>query len=162
MENFLKQLLIFYATALVAVSATKMSSCTNSKGIYPNATYSINSYVCEATPCTCTLGCESIIDVNFQSPRYFERVKPNIHASCMGVELDYPLNQDNACVGFTNTQCPVVENEFVNYQYKLTIPSIFAEVTVTLRFSIIDEDKNEDVVCFQWDINVKKSSTCPP
>lgn len=47
----------------------------------------------------------------------------------MGVELDYPLGQDDACDGFINTQCPIVTNEKVNYRYALTIPAIFPEVS---------------------------------
>lgn len=62
--------------------------------------------------------------------RYLENMKPKIHASCMGVELDYPLGQDDACDGFINTQCPIVANEKVNYRYALTIPAIFPEVSV--------------------------------
>ncbi|KAH1015003.1 hypothetical protein HUJ05_012791 [Dendroctonus ponderosae] len=145
---------------MTAVSATKMSACTNSTGIYPNVTYSVNSYVCEATPCTCTLGCPSLISVDFYAPRYLEKIKPKIHAACMGVGLDYPLGQADACAGINNTQCPIVQNEKVHYEYSLNILPIFPEVTVTLTFSIIDEELNEDVVCFEWDIEVKRT-TCP-
>ncbi|XP_066253650.1 NPC intracellular cholesterol transporter 2-like isoform X2 [Euwallacea similis] len=138
-----------------------MNSCSDSTGTYPiNVNYSINSYRCESSPCTCVLGCESLISINFQAPRYIEHVKPKIHASCMGVELDYPLGQDDACEGFTDTQCPIVANENVNYQYKLTIPNIFPEVTVTLRFSFEDTATNKEFMCLVWDVEVKKSD-CP-
>lgn len=60
--------------------------------------------------------------------RYLETMTPKIVASSLGVSLVYPLGQDDVCTGFTNTQCPIVAQEKVNYQYKLTIPAIFPEV----------------------------------
>ncbi|XP_066139179.1 NPC intracellular cholesterol transporter 2 homolog a-like [Euwallacea fornicatus] len=160
MKNY--SVFLYIIVVIVAnASATKMSSCSDATGKYPiNVNYSINSYVCESTPCDCILGCESLIDVFFQAPRYLEHIKPKVHASCMGVEMDYPLNQDDACEGFTNTQCPIVPNELVNYQYKLTIPPIFPEVTVTLTYYLEDEDLDENFICFEWDVNVKKTA-CP-
>lgn len=48
---------------------------SNSTGIYPNVTYSVNSYVCEATPCTCTLGCPSLISVDFFARKFYSYLK---------------------------------------------------------------------------------------
>ncbi|XP_050305992.1 NPC intracellular cholesterol transporter 2 homolog a-like [Anthonomus grandis grandis] len=141
--------------------ATEVNSCSDeSYAVLPNITYSVNSYVCESTPCICYLGCATSIDLNFTAPRYLEKMKPQVLATYAGVTLNYGLNQDDACDGFTNTQCPIVKDELVNYKYLLTIPAIFPEVTVTLRFSLIDKEVNKDFVCFEFDIKVQRD-TCP-
>ncbi|CAG9765952.1 unnamed protein product [Ceutorhynchus assimilis] len=144
------------------LAITQMNTCSNTTGIYPNVTYSVNSYVCDRSPCLCVPGCTSSLSVDFQAPKYLEKMRPKVHATCLNVQLDYPLNQDDVCVGFTNTQCPIVEKEKVNYKYNLNIGTIFPEVTVTLRFSFIDEDTapNTEVLCFEFDIIIKKTE-CP-
>ncbi|XP_030760222.1 NPC intracellular cholesterol transporter 2 homolog a-like [Sitophilus oryzae] len=140
---------------------TDMNSCSDFDGIKPNVSYSINSYTCESTPCECILGCAAVISVTFNSPRYLDNIKPRAVATADGVTLDYPLGQDDACDGITNAVCPIEKGELVNYKYSMDVPNIFPEITVNLRFSIVDKNLNEDVVCFDFDILVKKNKDCP-
>lgn len=75
----------------------------------------------------------------------------------MGIDVSYPLNQDDACDGITNTKCPVEKNQEIEYTYGMSILPIFPEITLTLEFSLQDKDNgNENIECFQIDIKIKK------
>lgn len=89
--------------------------------------------------------------------RYLEHFAPNALAFVMGLNVTYPLGQDDGCVGVTNTPCPLAEGEYVEYTYGMFIFPIFPEVSLTMEFSLIDKDLNSTFECFKMDVQIKKS-----
>lgn len=86
-----------------------------------------------------------------------EHFRPKGHAKVMGIEMDYPLGQDDGCVGVTNTPCPIAEGEYVEYSYGMFVLPIFPAVSLNLEFSLIDLDNNkEPFMCFSVDLNIAK------
>jgi Niemann-Pick C2 protein len=74
----------------------------------------------------------------------------------MSIDVTYPLDQDDACDGIVNTECPLDDNQVVEYTYSMFILPIFPEVTLTLEFSLVDKDQdNEPFECFQVELALK-------
>ncbi|KAJ8961949.1 hypothetical protein NQ317_009266 [Molorchus minor] len=135
---------------------TNVNSCSDGSTTPEVQFYLTSGEVCDEQPCIVVPGGDIYMHVFFKSPGYLENIKPDMKASSLGVSLDYPLFQDNACDGIINTVCPLVKNETVEYYYKMSLLDVFPEVTVTLTFTIIDEDTSTNVVCFIVDIKIKR------
>ncbi|KAJ8957536.1 hypothetical protein NQ318_020575 [Aromia moschata] len=116
-----------------------------------------NATLCIDQPCVVVAGKDIAMDIVFQAPKYLDSIKPNIVATAAGISLDYPLFQDDACVGITNTYCPIVENETVEYSYTMHLLDVFPEITVSLEFTLVDKNDSSDIICFVVDIQVVKT-----
>lgn len=57
-----------------------------------------------------------------------EHFRPNALAIAMGINVTYPLGQDDGCDSVINTPCPLAENEYIEYTYKMFILPIFPKV----------------------------------
>lgn len=57
-----------------------------------------------------------------------ENFAPQALALVEGLQVSYPLGQDDGCKGVTNTPCPLAENEFIEYTYTMFILPIFPKV----------------------------------
>lgn len=66
--------------------------------------------------------------LNFFLARYLEHFRPNALALAMGINISYPLQQDDGCVGVTNTPCPLANGEYIEYTYSMFILPIFPKV----------------------------------
>ncbi|KYB27614.1 uncharacterized protein LOC663453 [Tribolium castaneum] len=113
---------------------------------------------CDAEPCVFYINSNTSMIMKFKSPRKLEHFAPNAVASLMGINVTYPLDQDDACVGITNTKCPIEEGEQVEYTYGMYILPVFPEVSLNLEFSLRDKDSNDEIIeCFKLDIELKKA-----
>ena len=72
------------------------------------------------------------------------------------MEIQYPLDQDDACAGIVNTQCPLEEGEDVEYTFDMFISPIFPKINLTLEFSLLDEDQDDSAFeCFKVDLQLE-------
>ncbi|RZC40355.1 E1 DerP2 DerF2 domain containing protein [Asbolus verrucosus] len=94
--------------------------------------------------------------MKFKSPRYLEKFAPSAIAHAMGLNVPYPLGQDDGCVGVMNTPCPLAEGEYIEYTYSMFILPIFPEIGLNLEFSLVDKEQNNNVACFKVDIQIAK------
>ncbi|KYB27613.1 NPC intracellular cholesterol transporter 2 homolog a [Tribolium castaneum] len=111
---------------------------------------------CDSEPCAFYLNEHNAMTMKFRSPRYLENFRPMALAIALGVNVTYPLGQDDGCVGVTNTPCPLAENEYIEYTYSMYILPIFPKISFTIEFSLIDKDQDdEQVECFRLDVELK-------
>ncbi|KAJ8925070.1 hypothetical protein NQ315_001241 [Exocentrus adspersus] len=143
---------------VAAEGTTSVRSCNGAPT--PEVQMLTNNTLCPQSPCVVRPGTDLVLHMRFKSPRYLEKIKLQVIAKALGVTLDYPLFQDDACVGISNTYCPIVKHETVEYSYTMHLLDIFPEASVNLAFSLIDldhkSDENADVLCFEIDIQLKK------
>ncbi|XP_044266260.1 NPC intracellular cholesterol transporter 2 homolog a isoform X1 [Tribolium madens] len=144
--------LLFIVFLFGGAHSTIVSKCTN--GPLPDDVQIEN---CDEEPCVFYINSETSMTLKFKSPRKLVNIAPNALANVMGINVTYPLGQDNACDGITNTKCPIEKGQQVEYTYGMTILPIFPEVSLNLEFSLQDKDNNnENVECFKLDIQIKK------
>uniref|UniRef100_V5I9K2 MD-2-related lipid-recognition domain-containing protein n=2 Tax=Anoplophora glabripennis TaxID=217634 RepID=V5I9K2_ANOGL len=156
MKVFAALVLLTLVNYAYSKDTTVVNSCHDA--LLPEVVLTANNTVCAKGPCIVKPGSDVTLTVSFTAPTYLEHIKPKIIATAIGVELEYPLGEDDACVGILNTNCPVSAGELVEYAHTMHILDIFPEAAVTLTFTINDEDNNNaDVVCFVIDIQFKKT-----
>ncbi|XP_044266259.1 uncharacterized protein LOC123012423 [Tribolium madens] len=150
---------LFLPILIVALSCgfvicTNVLPCTNVDAPVPE----VQVQNCDDMPCVFYINSKTSMTMKFRAPRYLEHFAPNALASVMGVNVTYPLGQDDGCVGVTNTPCPLAENEYIEYTYGMLILPIFPEVSLTMEFSLIDKDLNNTAFeCFKVDLQIKKA-----
>jgi Niemann-Pick C2 protein len=111
---------------------------------------------CDQPPCVFYINTTSSMTMTFKTPRKLEHIAPSAVAHVMSIDVSYPLDQDDACDGIVNTECPLDDNQVVEYTYSMFILPIFPEVTLTLEFSLVDQDQdNEPFECFQVELALK-------
>ena len=92
----------------------------------------------------------------FVLARYLENIAPAAVASVQGLNIPYPLGQPDACVGITNTPCPLAEGEYVEYTYSMFVLPLFPQIDLELEFSLQDLDRHkEPFVCFRVALSLK-------
>ncbi|XP_063914683.1 NPC intracellular cholesterol transporter 2 homolog a-like [Zophobas morio] len=138
---------------LNVVNATVVDHCLLGNGTLPDQVELAN---CLTPPCIFYISGNSTMTMKFRSPRYMENFAPNAVALAMGIKVDYPLDQDDACDGVTNTPCPLAENEYIEYTYSMYILPIFPKISFTLEFALVDKDQdNEQFECFRVEIQLE-------
>lgn len=68
----------------------------------------------------------------------------------MGITIEYPYPEQDACKSLTNGKCPLSEGDEATYNLKMPISESYPSVTLTIEFSLIDENDNVQV-CFKVD-----------
>ncbi|KAJ3634131.1 hypothetical protein MTP99_011038 [Tenebrio molitor] len=138
------------------IAATEVSRCYNQEVPLPDVVAIEN---CDKSPCTFYINYESRMSINFRAPRYLEHIAPRAQAVVMGLNLSYPLGQDDACDGVTNTPCPLAKGEYIEYSYGMLVLDIFPEVGLNLEFSLLDNDQGgQAFVCFNVDLQLVKKN----
>ncbi|XP_018569252.1 mite group 2 allergen Der f 2 [Anoplophora glabripennis] len=139
-----------------SADTTDVASCHDV--LLPEVKISVDDVLCELGPCVVSPGAKIYVEVSFDTPVKLENVKPKMTATVLGLDVDLPLNQDNACDGLLNTECPVEVGGHVDYAYTYSLTDVFPEVTATLTINLLDEDNdNAEILCFSIEVQVKKS-----
>ncbi|EFA04656.1 hypothetical protein TcasGA2_TC014068 [Tribolium castaneum] len=149
---------LFLPFLIIAVSCGSVI-CTN---VLPCTSVDIPPPVveiqnCEDMPCVFYLNTRTSMTMKFRAPRYLEHFAPQALAMVMGLNVTYPLGQDDGCDGVTNTPCPLAENEYVEYTYGMYLLPFFPEVTLSMEFSLFDKDLNSTFECFKIDVQITKA-----
>lgn len=58
---------------------------------------------------------------------------PEAVAIVLGLEVNYPLPNQDGCSTLANTQCPLEEGEYTSYVFNMNVLAIFPKVCKTRR-----------------------------
>ncbi|KAG6458938.1 hypothetical protein O3G_MSEX011131 [Manduca sexta] len=128
-----------------------MCVCTAHPGDLP-----INTYIlgCTTPPCILPQLEDCVIDVIFRAPRAIQsmRTLATAYLSVGPITMPVPYDlQANAvtCNFLTNTFCPLLAGEVVQYQLRMFIESFFpAGTATTIEFRVVDQN-NVPVLCLR-------------
>ncbi|KAK7789643.1 hypothetical protein R5R35_007709 [Gryllus longicercus] len=134
--------IVFLAFVAIA-TATPFKSCKN--GLAP---VYVDIPGCDSLPCKFIRGRDIAADVDFLIDHTVSTLNTKVMATSLGVTIEYPLPDPNACNGLTNSECPLKDGEEVIYHLEMPILSIYPKVRVDLEFSFLDQNK-QVVACFE-------------
>ncbi|KAI5641103.1 ML domain-containing protein [Phthorimaea operculella] len=149
--------LIAVSCFLAVVSSqqsTQVGQCTVNNGPLP-----INVYIegCVTPPCVLPQLQDVVMHIAFRAPRTILRLRTLVRAYLLGnFGLPYPLGEEaETCNFLTNSYCPVLENEVVEYTLRMYIESFFAAgVAPTLEFFVEDPATSTTVFCIRVPIRI--------
>ncbi|KDR21777.1 Epididymal secretory protein E1 [Zootermopsis nevadensis] len=84
---------------------------------------------CTEEPCNFVRGKELIAEVDFVPDHNITELKPNVQAIALGLPVEYPVPQRNACKSILEKTCPLPQNVQATYVLKIPILSIYPPVT---------------------------------
>ncbi|XP_063832926.1 uncharacterized protein LOC135082102 [Ostrinia nubilalis] len=145
-------LVVFLAFALaVQGQTTNIETCTQHGGELP-----ANAYIdgCINPPCLFPQLQDAVINLVFQAPRQMATMRTLATAyvpfGLITLPVPYPLG-DNAltCNFLTNSFCPVLAGEVLQYTLKMFIESSFpVNTAATIEFRVVDEF-NVPIICIR-------------
>ncbi|KAJ3656874.1 hypothetical protein Zmor_015919 [Zophobas morio] len=92
--------------------------------------------------------------MNFTSPRRLDHIAPQAVAETPILVVDLPLEQENACDGIVNTECPLEAGEDVEYTLQMSVSPVFGETPFAMEFLLLDVDKLSFFECFRADMQM--------
>ncbi|CAH2093534.1 unnamed protein product [Euphydryas editha] len=141
--------------AFARSQTTTVSQCILQESELP-----INQYVhgCITPPCLLPQLQDAVIDVVFRAPRNIRSMSTRATANVFGININYPLaDAADTCRFLTNTYCPLLNGEIVQYTLNMYIESFFpAGISTTIEFRVVDE--REDTL---WCIRLPVTITSP-
>ncbi|GBP92350.1 hypothetical protein EVAR_65140_1 [Eumeta japonica] len=148
-------LLVAFAVAVHA-DTTSVQTCTSNPGDLPLNTYIVG---CVTPPCELPQLQDAVINIIFRADRVLNNMRTlataYLSVGIVTIPINYDL-QENAitCHFLTNTYCPVLEGEVVQYTLNMFIMEIFPVGTsVTVEFRVVDE-AGQPVLCIRMPITV--------
>lgn len=75
-------------------------------------------------------------------------LRPRVRVTIFGSTIEYPYPEQDACKSLTNGQCPLSEGDGATYNLKMPISKMYPSLSMTIEFSLIDENGNVHV-CFE-------------
>ncbi|XP_052751944.1 uncharacterized protein LOC113514851 [Galleria mellonella] len=138
--------------------STPVSTCNSNPGQPPINTYIEN---CVSLPCLLPQLQNVVLNIAFRAPRTIRSMRTLATAYLpllAGLELPVPYDlEENSitCNFFTNTYCPVLQDEVVLYTLTMYIESFFPVGTAAaIEFRVIDESDNTPVFCLRVNIRI--------
>lgn len=81
-------------------------------------------------------------------------LKPRVRVTIMGVTIDYPFPEQDACKSLTNGKCPLNKGDKATYNLKMPIDESYPKVNeMEISFSL-DDEKNNVQVCLKLKVQV--------
>ncbi|XP_011305854.1 protein NPC2 homolog [Fopius arisanus] len=108
---------------------------------------------CNTTPCRFVKGKDVEAEWDFNVVADAEALKPVVKAKALGITVDYPLPEQDACKSLVNGECPLEKGELVSYGLRMPILKAYPKVDLHLTFFLVDPQKNVHV-CFEIDAKV--------
>ncbi|KAM3963928.1 uncharacterized protein ACR2FA_001961 [Aphomia sociella] len=153
------KLIALFAAVVVAVhgQSTPVVSCVSNTGVLP-----INTYIrgCDTPPCLLPQLENAVLDIVFRAPKTIStmRTLATAYMSMFGitVPIPYDLEQNSVTCNFlTNTYCPVMNGEIIQYTLNMFIESFFPEGTaVAIEFRVVDASDQSPVFCLRTDLRI--------
>ncbi|XP_063914566.1 uncharacterized protein LOC135131003 [Zophobas morio] len=153
MKTLLTYSFVIFAAFFIHVQTTQVDQCQNIIAPLPLEVDIVN---CIVPSCVFYINSTGVMNLKFIAPRYLENIAPAAVATVAGLNVSYPLQQPDACVGITNTPCPLAEGEYVEYTYSMFVLPLFPQIDLELEFSLQDLDRHkEPFVCFRVALSLK-------
>ncbi|XP_015120673.1 NPC intracellular cholesterol transporter 2 [Diachasma alloeum] len=108
---------------------------------------------CDKTPCKFAKGTNVEAEWDFNVVADTDDLKPIVKARALGITVNYPLPEQDACKSLTNGECPLEKGELISYGLKMPILKAYPNVDLHLTFSLVDQKENVHV-CFELDARV--------
>ncbi|CAH0713525.1 unnamed protein product, partial [Brenthis ino] len=149
----LRVLVLSVLIVFVGCQTTQVSRC-----LFYNADLPMNAYVegCIVPPCLLPQGQDAVINVIFRAPRIIKNMKTLASASLLGITpIEHDLEENAITCNFlTNTYCPLLPDEVVQYKLKMFIETFFpVNLPVIVEFRVADE--NDDLLwCLRLNIRI--------
>ncbi|KAF9408347.1 hypothetical protein HW555_011936 [Spodoptera exigua] len=145
---------VAYVCALLALAhgqTTNVQTCTYHSGPLP-----INAFIegCVDPPCIFPQNTYAVINVIFRAPRTIHTM--TTHATAfMLFPILYPLGEArHTCNYLTNTYCPLVQDEIVQYTLQMFIqPSFPVGTSLPVEFRITD-GTNTSLMCIRVPLTI--------
>ncbi|XP_072934711.1 uncharacterized protein [Epargyreus clarus] len=145
------------AVSLVLGQTTQVSQCTNHGGELP-----MNTYIegCAVPPCLLPQLEDAVISMIFRAPRLLRSMRTlataYLNMGLITVPIPYNLGENAITCNFlTNTYCPVLAGEVVQYTLRMFIESTFPVGTAAnIEFRVVDES-NLPLLCIHLAIRVE-------
>ncbi|XP_001600875.2 NPC intracellular cholesterol transporter 2 homolog a-like [Nasonia vitripennis] len=102
---------------------------------------------CTETPCSLVRGTTVTAEWDFSILEDTRALKPRVRATVLGMTVNYPFPQKDACSTLTNAKCPLEAGEDVTYQLSMPISKMYPKISLTIEFAFLD-DKDNVVTCF--------------
>ncbi|KAJ2950570.1 hypothetical protein O0L34_g8816 [Tuta absoluta] len=148
--------LIVVSCFLAVVSSqesTQVAQCTQH-----NAPLPVNVHIegCDTTPCLLPQLQDVVMHIVFRAPRTIPRLRTMVRAYILNIPIPYPLGDEaETCNFLTNSYCPVLENEVVQYTLRMYIEPIFpVGVAPTLEFFVEDPGTSALLFCIRVPIRI--------
>ncbi|XP_015605615.1 NPC intracellular cholesterol transporter 2 homolog a isoform X2 [Cephus cinctus] len=104
---------------------------------------------CTETASTCNLrrGSNATIDIAFTIDRDISNVNTVVHGILMDIPVPFPIPNADACANSdSGITCPLQTGKLYNYKATLPIYKKYPKVSVTVKWELQDENKN-DIIC---------------
>ncbi|XP_026740552.1 uncharacterized protein LOC113502973 [Trichoplusia ni] len=150
----LRFVVVLCVVALVNGQSTPVNRCTSNNGALP-----INTYIsgCDSLPCDLPQLQDAVINIIFRAPETMHRMRTLATAYLPPLPpILYPLLANaETCNFLTNTYCPVMKGEVIQYVLRMYIqPSFQVGVQPEIEFRINDHDRNNAIVCIRVPIRI--------
>lgn len=103
---------------------------------------------CNSSPCNFYRGTDIKAQWDFTANADAKALRPDVKVTVMGATINYPYPEQDACKSLTKGECPLDEGDEATYNLKMPIQDALPSVTVTIKFSLLDENNNVHV-CLQ-------------
>ncbi|XP_019873856.1 uncharacterized protein LOC109601991 [Aethina tumida] len=126
---------------------TPVTKCP--EGVLPDLVYvgNVGDEPCTESPCPINPSKAIELKMNFTAPYLMEDPYMQVYVSL--IHMDYPFINHDACSMITNTVCPPVANEDIEFHFQMSLPSRLPSVSVDLQFYLQpDQKSNTKAVCF--------------
>ncbi|CAH1641068.1 unnamed protein product [Spodoptera littoralis] len=128
---------VAYVCALLALAHGQTTNVQSCSGV--NALLPINAHIegCLEPPCVFPQGTYAVINVIFRAPRNIQTMT-TVATAHIGIPFPYPLGDAaQTCNYLTNSYCPLVEGEVVQYTLHMFIESSFpAGTSLPVEFRV--------------------------
>ncbi|XP_046963957.1 uncharacterized protein LOC124532888 [Vanessa cardui] len=158
----LRSIVLCALIAFVKGETTSVDRCVINEGDLP-----INQHVegCTEPPCLLPQLQDVVINVVFRAPRTYRSMRTLATASVnfgITIDLEYDLGANAVTCNFlTNTYCPILKDEVVQYTLKMYIePLFFVGTSAIVEFRVVGE-ANEPVWCIRIPIRIVPAVTNP-
>ncbi|XP_026740550.1 uncharacterized protein LOC113502971 [Trichoplusia ni] len=144
--------------ALAKGQTTQVNQCTQNGGELP-----INTYIagCDQPPCSLPQLEDAVVNIIFKAPYTMQSMRTLATAYLGGpFGLPYPLGTNaETCNFLTNTYCPVMGGEVVQYVLRMYIqPSFPVGIQPEIEFRIVD-DANRPIVCIRVPLRIAEPNS---
>ncbi|CAB3245962.1 unnamed protein product [Arctia plantaginis] len=148
----LRLVLLLAVFSLVRAQTTNVEQCVIHQGALP-----VNTYVegCLNPPCFVEPGGDAVLHLIFNAPHLITSMETLVTVEVPGLGvLQFPLEEYAVTCNFlTNSYCPILPGEVLQYSLRLNIPAIISSITVMIEFYVVDEHKNT-VMCLRVPVTV--------
>jgi Niemann-Pick C2 protein len=71
--------------------------------------------------------------LSFLTAKSIKNLKAKVRATALGVTVEYPLPEPNACNSLVDSACPIEAGDFVTYNLEFPISAAIPQVSIYFK-----------------------------